>query len=194
MLLLTKPLILASQSPRRKDLLNLIGLKFEVDVPSAFEEFTAQQIQDPQVLVKANAEGKVKEVGARHPKALVLGVDTVVAIHGEVLGKPASPEEASQMLQKLQGQTHTVWTGVQLLDTETGKSLVFEESTEVDFQPMNEEQILAYVQTGEPMDKAGAYAIQGLGSVFVRGIRGDFFTVVGLPVSKVHAAVLELQS
>ncbi|QQR54905.1 septum formation inhibitor Maf [Candidatus Peregrinibacteria bacterium] len=193
MLNLKYPLILASQSPRRKELLNLINLSFEVDIPHEFEEFTAAQIPDPQELVKANAAGKVQEVRTRHPAAVILGVDTVVALDGQILGKPANPEEAVKMLQKLQGKTHTVWTGVQLLDTTTGKKLSFEEQTEVDFLPMSDEVIRAYVKTGEPMDKAGAYAIQGLGSVHIRGIRGDFFTVVGLPLAKVYAALRELQ-
>lgn len=193
MLQLPQALILASQSPRRKELLNLIGLSFEVDVPS-FEEFTANQISDPRELVKANAAGKVQEVASRHPGVFILGVDTVVAVDGQILGKPVTTDEAVQMLQKLQGKTHTVWTGVCLLDASTQNSRIFEEKTEVDFLPMSDEEIRAYVQTGEPMDKAGSYAIQGKGSIFIRGIRGDFFTVVGLPVAKVYAALLELQS
>ena len=192
MLSLPKPLILASQSPRRKELLNLIGLNFEVDVPSAFQEFTPAQISSPQELVLENAKGKVEEVKSRHPNSLILGVDTVVALGGEVLGKPANVQEAIEMLSKLQGKSHTVWTGVQVLDTQTQKLVSFEDSTEVDFLPMTLEQIKTYVASGEPMDKAGAYAIQGLGSVYIRGIRGDFFNVVGLPIWHVHSALLEL--
>lgn len=194
MLNLKKPLILASQSPRRKELLNLIGLPFQVDVPSAFEELTEAEEPSPQLLVRANALGKVEEVRSHHPKALILGVDTVVALDGKILGKPKDSEDAIRMLTALQGKTHTVWTGVCVVDAETGISLTFEESTEVDFLPMGEEAIRSYVQTGEPMDKAGSYAIQGVGSVYIRGIRGDFFTVVGLPVAKVHSALIELQS
>ena len=187
-----KPLILASQSPRRKDLLTLIGLSFEVDIPREFQEFTPDQITDPRELVRKNAKGKVDEVKLRHPHSIILGVDTVVALSGEILGKPADKKEAFEMLSKLQGKTHTVWTGVQILDAETGVEISFEDSTEVDFLPMSSAQIEIYIQTGEPMDKAGAYAIQGLGSVFIRGIRGDFFNVVGLPVWHVHQALLEL--
>ena len=187
-----KPLILASQSPRRKDLLNLIGLAFEVDIPTEFQEFTPEQVSDPRDLVQKNAKGKVDEVKLRHPGAIILGVDTVVALEGEILGKPSDEKEAFEMLTKLQGKTHTVWTGVQILDAETGLEISFEDSTEVDFLPMSPAQIEIYIQTGEHMDKAGAYAIQGLGSVFIRGIRGDFFNVVGLPVWHVHQALLEL--
>ncbi len=189
---LSKPLVLASQSPRRKELLNLIGLTFEVDVPHTFEEFTPEHFPNPQVLVRENAKGKVEEVKTRHPKALILGVDTVVSIQGKILGKPKTQEEAMSMLGQLQGQTHTVWTGVKLLDIASGKEISFEDSTEVDFLPMTQKDIADYVQTGEPMDKAGAYAIQGLGSVYIRGIRGDFFNVVGLPIWHVHQALLEM--
>lgn len=192
MLSLPKPLILASQSPRRKELLNLIGLNFEVDVPTIFQEFTPAQISDPQELVRENAKGKVEEVKLRHPDSLILGVDTVVTLNGEILGKPVNVQEAIEMLSKLQGKTHTVWTGVRLLDAQTQKIVSFEDSTEVDFLPMTLEQIKTYVASGEPMDKAGAYAIQGLGSVYIRGIRGDFFNVVGLPIWHVHSALLEL--
>ena len=187
-----KPLILASQSPRRKDLLNLIGLAFEVDVPALFQEFTAVQMPDPQELVRENAKGKVEEVKHRHTNSIILGVDTVVALNGEVLGKPESAQEAIDMLSKLQGKTHTVWTGVRILDSETGLNVSFEDSTEVDFLPMSKTEIETYVQSGEPMDKAGAYAIQGLGSVFIGGIRGDFFNVVGLPIAHVHSTLKKL--
>ena len=194
MLNLKCPLILASKSPRRRELLNLIGLPFEVDVPHEFEEFTGDQVNDPKELVLANARGKVEEVKKRHPDDLILGVDTVVAIDGKILGKPATPNEAVEMLQKLQGRTHEVWTGLELFDPTTQSTMNFAEKTEVDFLPMTLEQIEAYVATGEPMDKAGAYAIQGLGAVNIRGIRGDFFTVVGLPVAKLYTALLQLQS
>ena len=192
MLTLQKPLILASQSPRRKELLNLMGLTFGVDVPSTFQEFTPEHFPDPQVLVRENAKGKVEEVKSRHPDSIILGVDTVVSIQGKILGKPNSQEEAMSMLTQLQGQTHVVWTGVSLLDTVSGKEMTFEDATEVDFLPMIPKDIADYVQTGEPMDKAGAYAIQGLGSVYIRGIRGDFFNVVGLPIWHVHAALMEM--
>ena len=191
-LVLSKPLILASQSPRRKELLALIGLPFEVDVASKFIEFTPKEIKNPQELVRANALGKVDEVKQRHTNAFVLGVDTVVSIKGETLGKPNSPAEATEMLTKLQGEKHTVWTGVSVLDTDSGKSLSFEEETEVEFFAMTAQEISDYIATGEPMDKAGAYAIQGLGTVHIRGIRGDFFNVVGLPLSRLMQTLKEM--
>lgn len=176
-----KKLILASQSPRRRELLELIGLPFEVQIPN-FEEYTAQSISVPGDLALANARGKAEEVARRNPNQPVLGVDTVVAIHGHILGKPENIEDAARMLSLLQGKTHTVWTALCLISDETTQVAV--EHTEVDFLPMSEEEIQAYVATNEPMDKAGAYAIQGKGAAYIRGIRGDFFTVMGLPVWK----------
>ncbi len=177
-----KKLILASQSPRRRELLELIGLPFEVQIPT-FEEHTAQSISVPGDLALANARGKAEEVARSHPESVILGVDTVVSIGGEILGKPENGEDAVRMLSLLQGKTHTVWTALCFINNETTELAI--EHTEVDFLPMNEEEIQAYVDTGEPMDKAGAYAIQGKGAVYIRGIRGDFFTVMGLPVWRV---------
>lgn len=192
MLSLPKPLILASQSPRRKELLNLIGLDFEVDVPTIFQEFTPTQISDPNELVIENAKGKVAEVKSRHSDSIILGVDTVVVIDGQILGKPSNEDDAEQMLNSLQGRTHEVHTGVALFDPKSQQEITFVDKTEVDFRPMTVDQIKAYVATGEPMDKAGAYAIQGKGAVFISGIRGDFFSVMGLPISPLYEFLREL--
>jgi septum formation protein len=183
---MNKKIILASGSPRRRELLNLIGLDFVVDVSKEFKEHTGADLADPKALVAKNAEGKAKEVALRHKSGIVLGVDTVVSINGQILGKPENAGDAKKMLKLLQGKTHNVWTGIYLLDAKTGKSLSAQDKTEVDFLEMTDKEIDEYIKTGEPMDKAGAYAIQGIGSKFIRSIRGDFFNVMGLSVWRVY--------
>ncbi|MFA5792324.1 MAG: nucleoside triphosphate pyrophosphatase [Candidatus Gracilibacteria bacterium] len=183
---MNKKIILASGSPRRKELLNLIGLDFEVDVSTEFNEHTGDDFLDPKELVAKNAEGKAKEVAKRHQNGLILGVDTVVSQNGQILGKPTDQNDAFRMLKLLQGKTHIVWTGICFIDAVTGKELSSQDSTEVDFVEMTDKEILEYIATDEPMDKAGAYAIQGLGSKFISGIRGDFFNVMGLSVRRVY--------
>lgn len=169
----------------------MIGIPFMVDLPSDFVEFSGLDFADPQELVRQNAMGKAKTVALRHPDALVLGVDTVVSCEGQIFEKPKDAEDAFQMLQLLQGKTHTVYTGIHLVDSASGAVQSVVDATEVDFLPMSEATIRAYISTGEPMDKAGAYAIQGLGAVHIRGIRGDFFNVVGLPVSHLKQMLSE---
>ncbi len=181
---MAKPLILASGSPRRKELLTMLGLPFTVDLPSDFAEFTGSQVTDPAELVLKNSQGKVQTVSLRHPDALVLGVDTVVFHGDQILEKPKNAEDAFRMLKLLQGNMHTVFTAQVLLDTETQRQLESVEQTAVTFLPMTDEQIRTYIATGEPMDKAGAYAAQGIGAQFIQKIDGDFFNVVGLSVSR----------
>jgi len=184
---MNKKIILASASPRRKELLNLIGPDFEVDVSTEFNEHTGADFLDPKSLVAKNAEGKAKEVAKRHKDGLILGVDTVVALqNGQILGKPTDVDDAFRMLKLLQGKTHTVWTAIHFIDAIAGKELSSQDCTEVTFLEMTDEEIKSYIQTGEPMDKAGAYAIQGLGSKFIKGINGDFFNVMGLSVRKTY--------
>ena len=181
------PLILASLSPRRRELLKLIGVKFRVVKPS-FCEFTPADISNPALLVKKNAIGKAKEFAGAFPKSTILGVDTVVAIGSRILGKPTSQANAVKMLKLLSGKTHTVYTATCFLRAH--KVQTFVDKAKVDFLPMTDKEIHAYIATGEPMDKAGAYAIQGLGSRYIKGIRGDFFTVMGLPVWRVWSRVV----
>lgn len=186
-----KKLILASQSPRRRMLLENIGLKFEILVDDAEEEKEADW--SPEKTVMALAEQKVVNVakGVVSP-AIIIGADTVVAVDGEILGKPKDEQKAAQMLCRLSGQEHCVFTGVAVLDTETGEKHIFYEQTKVRFKPLTAEEIQRYIASGEPMDKAGAYGIQELGSLFVEGIDGDYFNVVGLPVCRL-AGVLQEQ-
>ena len=174
-------IFLASQSPRRRELLERMGLSpFDV-IPARGEE-RADPALSPARLVEALSRQKAAEVADAHPEALVIAADTVVSIDGLVLGKPRSGAEAARMLARLSGREHTVYTGVTV--RRGGETVTEHEATAVRFRPLTGEEIAAYVATGEPMDKAGAYGIQGYGCLLVEGIRGDYFNVVGLPVCR----------
>ena len=172
--------ILASASPRRKQLLEQAGYAFEIVVSDADESLPAGIT--PEKAVQLNAARKAQVVAENNPGAVVLGCDTVVAIDGEILGKPQDEAEAKAMLRRLSGNTHTVYSGVCITDGK--KETVFAVATDVTFYALSEATIDAYAATGEPMDKAGAYGIQGLGCVLVREISGDYSNVVGLPLSE----------
>ena len=172
--------ILASQSPRRRQLLEQMGFTNFKVCPAKGEE-TAGPGLTPAQLVEALSRQKAAEVAAGAAEDdLVIAADTVVSIGGRVLGKPHSTQQAAQMLADLSGREHTVYTGVTVRRGD--QMLTRHEATQVRFRPLTEEEIAAYVATGEPMDKAGAYGIQGRGALLVRGIDGDYFNVVGLPV------------
>lgn len=173
-------IILASNSPRRKELLTLAGIDYSV-VPSECDEFLPEKIK-PADAVEMLAEQKAKDVFSRYPEAVVIAADTVVALGDTILGKPADDEDAFNMLSTLSGKTHTVYTGVCIMSAD--KSEVFHCATEVEFYTLTEKEILDYIATKEPCDKAGAYGIQGKGSLLVKGIRGDYFNVVGLPLAE----------
>ncbi len=176
------PLILASGSPRRRDLFSLMGVPFEIAAPEVDE--TCQGLPEERVLLLA--QRKAEAALALYPKRLILAADTLVARGEAVLGKPGSKEEAVSMLLALSGGWHEVYTGVCLLDgTGEGRKTSFER-TEVRFSRLDETLARAYVETGEPMDKAGAYAIQGRGGMFVEEIRGSASNVVGLPTALVR--------
>ena len=177
-------LILASASPRRREICDKLGLSFDV-VPAAGEEplDPARPLQDAVMQV---ARAKAEEVAWRYPGHLVLGADTVVAApDGTVLGKPQDSEDARRMLTCLSGERHRVITGVWLCGPSVADG--FADEALVEFMPLDADEIRAYVETGEPLDKAGAYAIQGRGMRFVRGITGDFYTVMGLPGARLWA-------
>jgi septum formation protein len=173
-------LILASSSPRRKELLENIHLKFEVESPDVDESFS--RVLTPEEVVMLLAEKKAKVVAANNPTAFVLGADTIVVLEGTVLGKPNDEVEAADMLKKLSGKTHEVYTGVAIVSPNDAFS--FYEKTTVTFWELTETEINMYVSSGEPLDKAGAYGIQQLGSFLVKEIQGDYFSVVGLPISR----------
>ncbi len=173
-------LILASSSPRRKELLENLRLSFEVSSSDVDESF--EPGMEPGDIVKELAFRKANAVFKKFPDSYVIGSDTVVVKDGNVLGKPGSSEEAFSMLKSLSGTTHAVYTGVSIVAP--GRQVNFYEKTDVEFWELTDEEINSYIGTGEPFDKAGAYGIQGFGSVLVKSIRGDYFSVVGLPLSR----------
>ncbi|MFM1652351.1 Maf family protein [Brevibacillus sp. B_LB10_24] len=173
-------IILASTSPRRKELLEAIGLPFTV-IASNVDETVPPEMQPDQV-VEYLALKKAREVAGKNDFGLVIGSDTIVFLDGEILGKPRDEEHAFAMLQSLQGRQHTVYSGVAVVEADTGRTEVSHSAAKVNIRPMTDREIRAYIATGEPMDKAGSYAIQGIGSTIVEGIVGDYFAVVGLPL------------
>ncbi len=175
------PLVLASASPRRAELLRMLGLRFDI-VPAAIEE-TMHRNEAAPAAVERLALEKAADVAARRPDALVVGSDTVVVLDEAVLGKPTSPEDAARMLLQLQGREHRVATGVAVVAPD-GRKVSSAEIVRVRFRSFDEMTALQYVATGEPLDKAGAYGIQGYGATLVDSIRGDYFAVMGLPVAR----------
>ena len=174
--------ILASQSPRRRELLGRMGFTDFIVRPAVGEEVIDASLS-PDKLVEELSRQKCAEVAAlSDADDLVIAADTVVAIDGTVLGKPRSEQEAIAMLSRLSGRHHTVYTGVTVCRGE--EVLTAHEATRVHFRPLTQREIEAYISTGEPMDKAGSYGIQGYGSMLVAGISGDYFNVVGLPIGK----------
>lgn len=175
-------LILASASPRRRELLEMLGVKKLIIRPAKGEEHAPEGASAAEV-VMALSRAKALEVASSAPAdAVVVGADTIVELDGEILGKPHSREEAFAMLRRLSGRGHTVYTGVAAV---RGEELLCEaETTRVFFRGLTDSEISAYIATGEPMDKAGAYGAQGLGSLFVERIDGDFFNVMGLPLCR----------
>ena len=189
-------LILASGSPRRKELLNQIGIQFQIEASHGEEIITKTE---PSEIVKELSYQKAWEVYDRScrenkEKTVVIGADTIVALNGEIMGKPKDEKDAEHMLFALQNNTHQVYTGVTLIImTEEGRQVVtFHEKTDVIMYPMTKKQIEAYVATGEPMDKAGAYAIQGKCAAYVKGICGEYNNVVGLPVARLMQELFKL--
>lgn len=173
-----RPLVLASGSPRRLQLLEMLGIPCRVVVPNADE--TRKGSEEPEAYVVRLARAKAGVVVEREPAELVLGADTSVVVRGEVLGKPTSPEEAAVMLGKLAGRTHHVMTAVALASGDRMEHAL--DVTDVTFRAIDRTTIENYVMTGEPMDKAGAYAVQGRGAALIEAIRGDFYSVMGLPL------------
>lgn len=185
-----REIILASASPRRRELLGHLGLEFRVAPSDVDETPLVQAMRDPERLVAALAEAKAMPVARMHPGALVIGADTIVVLDGEILGKPVDARQARAMLERLAGRTHRVYTGVAIVEGGSGRAEVGVESTAVTFGPMTPETIERYVRTGEPLDKAGAYGIQGLGATLVERVEGCYFNVVGLPLFRL-ARMLE---
>lgn len=186
-------IVLASQSPRRRELLDRAGFLFEV-IPSDRDEIITKTIPSEVVCELSYQKAMdVYEKLANQENYLVIGADTVVASEGEILGKPKSKQEAYDMLKKLAGKDHEVYTGVTFVYNEDVlKSHTFFECTRVTFYPMTDKEINDYIKTGDPMDKAGAYGIQGPCGIYIEKIDGDYNNVVGLPIARVYQELKEL--
>jgi septum formation protein len=176
-------IVLASESPRRKELLERAGLRFSV-AASDYEEDLGLDMP-PHELAAHLSKGKAASVAGKHPDAVVIAADTFIVLEGKILGKPHTEDEAARMLGLLSGRAHSVITGYTVLDTATGREVSESVETRVWFKELTDDEIEAYVKTGEPLDKAGAYAIQGRGASLVQKIEGDYDNVVGLPVDAV---------
>lgn len=184
-------LILASASPRRKELLGKIGLKFEI-IPAKGEEVVTKKL--PWEVVEELSFQKAKEIAdMQTEECIVIGSDTIVAKEEKIMGKPKDEAEAYQMLSEIAGDVHQVYTGVTLIRTgKEPKVITFAEKTDVHLYPMSDEEIYSYIATKDPMDKAGAYGIQGDFAIHVKGIEGDYYNVVGLPIGKVYQELKQL--
>ena len=180
--------ILASGSPRRKELLELIGLEFKVIVSQADEDSVSKDLKPElyvQELALLKASATAKEV-LRNKNAVIISADTIVTLDGQILGKPKDEDDAFNMLSKLSGREHEVYTGYCVMRISNGKAVCGKVRTKVKFKDLSDDKIRGYINSGEPMDKAGAYGIQGKGSLLVKKIDGDYFNVVGLPVSELN--------
>jgi len=182
-----KKIILASASQRRKEILKITGLKFKVDAGD-FKENMDSALK-PHELARFLSDEKAKAVAGRYKKALVIAADTFIVFKGKLLGKPHTGEEARRMLKILNGKTHSVITGFTILDTEDNKKISRSVETKVSFKKLTMKEIDSYIESKEPLDKAGAYAIQGLGALIVKRIEGDYFNVMGLPLSALIEAL-----
>jgi septum formation protein len=182
-----KPIILASASPRRAEILKKIGLDFVVR-PSDVDENNAATLPPAEYAVDL-AKRKARAVAAHIATGLVIGADTIVVLGNEILGKPASELEAGEMLRRLSGKTHRVFTGFALIDQPSNRETASLEMTEVTFRALEEAEIAAYVRSGEAMDKAGAYGIQDASAVFAERINGCFYNVVGFPLTRFYVTL-----
>ena len=182
-----RPLILASGSPRRKEILETMGIPYVVDVSDVVESYSSS----PEDMVLELSRRKAEAVAGRHQDALVLAADTLVFCD-KVLGKPKDADHAKEMLTKLSGNWHSVYTGLTLIDTRTGTCICRADHTRVHFVEMSAEEIDAYVATKDPLDKAGAYGIQTMGGMFIDKIEGSYSNVVGLPMALLRCMLMEM--
>lgn len=181
------PLILASGSPRRRELLDLMGLTYIVETPDVDENFSGR----PAETVMEISRRKAAAVAERHSDSIIIAADTLVFAEG-ALGKPHTPERAKEMLRSLAGNWHHVYTGITVINTRSGRILRNVDKTRVHIVSMTEEEIDEYVATGEPLDKAGAYGIQGMGGMFVDRIDGSYSNVVGLPMAMLRTMLAQI--
>jgi len=180
-------IILASSSPRRRELMSMIGLNYIIETSG--EEEVQPHGLPPAEFVKTLALQKAQPVADKYPNDCVIGADTIVYLEGDILGKPHTPEVAKAYLNRMQGKTHVVFTGVAVV--KGGRADVRHCETTVTFAPMTEREIEAYVATGEPLDKAGAYGVQGPGGIFVDRVEGNYFNVIGLPLPMLYKMLVD---
>ncbi|QFF99564.1 septum formation protein Maf [Psychrobacillus glaciei] len=188
-LITDKKIILASESPRRKELFSSLGIPFEVQPSGVVEEL--EGVYDPEQMAIAIADLKATEVFRKNPDAIVIAADTTVRIGKALLSKPTSNAQAKKFMKLLSGKVHNVITGVTILGP--GISIAFAESTLVKFYELSNKEIDAYVESGDPLDKAGGYGIQTMGGLFVEKIQGDYNNVVGLPISRLYRTLVTLE-
>ncbi len=182
-----REIVLASSSPRRRELLSLTGLTFTID-PSSYEEVLVPGVK-PGLLARRLSSEKAKAVAKKYNNALIIAADTFIVFRHHLMGKPHTEKEAIRMLCLLNGRAHSVITGFTILDTATAKKLSRSVETKVWFRKLTKKEIISYVKTGEPLDKAGAYAIQGRGSLIIEKVEGDYFNVIGLPLCSLVQAL-----
>lgn len=185
-----KRIILASTSPRRHGLAQQMGLDFEV-VPSNYEEDMTLKLS-PRALAMKLSYGKAKDVAKKYKKGIVLGIDTFIVFKGQKLGKPLKKDKAFKLLKSFSGKTLKVYSGVALIDCETGKEIRDYEVSKVKFRKITDEEIRNYIKTKEPLDKAGAFAIQGLGSIFIEKVNGCYANTVGFPIANIYRNLKKL--
>lgn len=184
----TLPIYLASKSPRRRKLLKQLGIKFKAFSVNSAEDFL--DAEHPVDCVKRLAQEKMERAKKRVNNSILITADTIVVLDGKVIGKPKSKSDAVKILSSLGGKLHTVYTGFCVLNQKTKKIIVDYEKTEVEFRPLKKDEIIDYVDSGSPMDKAGAYGIQDdFGAVFVKNINGCYYNVVGLPLPKLYSTL-----
>lgn len=181
-------LVLASASPRRKEILQKLNIPFTTFSPNADETLPSGLL--PSEFVKTLALRKASLAFEHFPQAVIIGSDTIVVSNDLILGKPKNSEDAKRMLKQLSGQVHSVYTGVAIIYEDRMET--FYEKTDVEFWELTETDINQYIKSGEPFDKAGAYGIQGLGALLVKSINGDYYSVVGLPISRLYRALLDI--
>ncbi len=184
-----KTIVLASASPRRKELLKKLGLKFKVE-PSDYEEERHYELE-PYELARKLSLAKARDVATKYENAIIIAADTFGILDDKVLGKPHNEAEAKKILEMISGRCHSVITGFTIIDTESNKTLSRSVETKVFIKKLTPAEISAYVKLKEPLDKAGAYAIQGLGSVIVERIEGDYYNVIGLPLAALAESLRE---
>jgi len=186
-----KLLILASQSPRRKEILTSLCANFIVHPSNFIEKDTDKS---PKTLVIYNAKGKATEVASHYKSGIIIGVDTVVVLQEDVINKPKDDDDARNILQKLSGKTHEVISGIAIYRAKTDVMYTETVTTQITMGEITESEIDAYIKTGEGRDKAGAYAVQGIGALFIKEIKGDYFNVVGLPIFTLNRILKKLEA